>query len=135
MSFSKMLEILKEKNKGKMVLIKIGAFYVATGEDAVLLHNKLDLKCTCFKNQECKVGFPMNALDKYTEKLDKLKYSYIVYDYDKTKNELIEICKKIGKNNNEKNKNINCLLCKGVNQYSDSKYLEALQKLLEGQNE
>jgi len=59
MSFSKMLEILKEKNKGKMVLIKVGAFYVATGEDAVLLHNKLDLKCTCFKNQECKVGFPI----------------------------------------------------------------------------
>ena len=43
MSFSNMLEILKEKNKGKIVIIKLGAFYVATGEDAVLLHKKLNL--------------------------------------------------------------------------------------------
>ena len=82
MSFSKMLEILKEKNKGKIVLIKIGAFYVATSEDAVFLHNQLELKCTCFKNKECKVGFPINSLSKYINELDKLKYSYIVYDYE-----------------------------------------------------
>ena len=45
-----MLEILKEKNKGKIVIIKLGAFYIATEEDAVFLHKKIDLKCNCFKN-------------------------------------------------------------------------------------
>ena len=39
MSFSNMLEILQEKNKGKIVLVKLGVFYIATGKDAVLLNN------------------------------------------------------------------------------------------------
>ena len=71
MSFSTMLDCLKEQEKGKIVFIKLGTFYVAVGEDAVLLHNKLELKCTCYKNHMCKVGFPVNALDKYVEKLNE----------------------------------------------------------------
>ena len=55
MSFSTMLEILKEKEKGKIILIRLGAFYIAVGEDAVVLHKELQLKCTCFKNRICKV--------------------------------------------------------------------------------
>ena len=49
MAFSQMLDILKEKEKGTIVLVRLGSFYIAVGEDAVLLHKKLDLKCTCFK--------------------------------------------------------------------------------------
>ena len=49
MAFSHMLNILKEKEKGTIVLVRLGSFYVAVGEDAVLLHKKLDLKCTCIK--------------------------------------------------------------------------------------
>lgn len=131
MSFSNMLEILKEKNKGKIVIIKLGAFYVATGEDAVLLHKKLNLKCTCFKNNICKVGFPIDSLEKYIEKIEQLKYSYIIYKIDKEKNELIEICSKIGKKHKEINKNINCLYCKGNDKYKDDKYLLALLKTFE----
>lgn len=63
MSFSNMMEILQGKNKGKMVLIKLGAFYIATDKDAVLLHEKLNLKCNCFKNNICKVGIPVNSLE------------------------------------------------------------------------
>ena len=74
MSFSKMLEILKKKEEGKIVLVKLGTFYVAVGEDAVLLHKKIDLKCTCYKMNICKVGFPVIALDKYVEKLNETKY-------------------------------------------------------------
>ena len=80
MSFSTMLEILKEKEKGKIILIRLGAFYIAVGEDAVVLHKELQLKCTCFKNRICKVGFPVNSLEEYIEKLEKLPYGYIVYD-------------------------------------------------------
>ena len=38
MSFSNMLEILQEKNKDRIVLIRLGTFYIATGRDALLLH-------------------------------------------------------------------------------------------------
>ncbi len=67
MSFSKMLDLLKQKEKGKIVIVKLGNFYVATEEDAVLLHDKLNLKCSCYKNKTCKIGFPVKALEKYIE--------------------------------------------------------------------
>ena len=37
MSFSKMVEGLKERDKEKLLIIGLGAFYIAIGEDAVLL--------------------------------------------------------------------------------------------------
>ena len=130
MSFSNMLEILQEKNKGKIVLVKLGVFYIATGKDAVLLNNKLDLKCTCFKNNVCKIGIPINALDKYIEELNQIKYSYIIYDYNKENNELIEIESKIGKQNKLVDNNINCLKCKGINVYKEDEYMQAIYKLI-----
>ena len=36
-----MMELLQEKNKGKIILCNCGNFYVATGKDAVTLHEKL----------------------------------------------------------------------------------------------
>ena len=133
MAFSQMLEILKEKEKGTIVFIKLGTFYVAVGEDAVLMHKKLDLKCTCFKMNICKVGFPLIALDKYVEKLNKTKYAYVIYDYDNQKVELKEIIRKKGKHNKEENKNINCILCSGIEKRyeKEDKYLLAINKLLE----
>ena len=98
MSFSQMLEILQDKDSSKVILIKLGHFYIATGRDAVLLHKKLNLKCTCFKNNICKVGIPVNSLEKYVEKFNQMQYSYIIYDYDKqvikTKayNEIADYC-------------------------------------------
>ena len=49
MSYSQMFHILKEENKGKIVLVNAGAFYQAIEEDAVLLNSTLKLKCTCFQ--------------------------------------------------------------------------------------
>lgn len=119
MSFSQMLEILQDKDSSKVVLIKLGHFYVATGRDAVLLHKKLNLKCTCFKNNICKVGIPVNSLEKYVEKFNQMQYSYIIYDYDKQANEIKEIINKTGKACKIKDKNINCLKCKGISEYKD----------------
>lgn len=131
MSFSQMMEILKKKEKGKIVIVKLGAFYVATQEDAVLLHKKLELKCTCFKNNTCKVGVPIHTLDKYLEEIEKLKYAYIVYDYDKENTKLEVMKEKVGKAHKEKQKNINCLACKGINKYNlEDKYIKAVIKLL-----
>ena len=135
MSFSKMLEILQEKNGARIVLIKLGHFYIATGKDAVLLHNKFGLKCTCFKNNICKVGVPVTAIDKYIEKLDKTTYSYVVYDYIKEKKELKKIINRPGRACRLKNKNINCLKCKGISEYIDDEYIVALSKFFEKKNE
>ena len=135
MGFSTMLNVLKEKEKGKIVFVKLGTFYVAVGEDAVLLHNKLELKCTCFKMNICKVGFPVNVLEKYVEKLNKIKYAYVIYDYDAQKVELKEILRKNGKYNKETAKNINCLMCKGTSRYPDDKYMLAILKLQEKERE
>ncbi len=134
MAFSQMLEILKEKEKGAVVFVKLGTFYIAVGEDAVLMHKKLNLNCTCFKMNVCKVGFPAVSLNKYVEKLNKMKYAYVIYDFDSEKIELKEIIRKKGKYNNEKERTINCLLCSGdVNKRyaKPDKYALALTKMLE----
>lgn len=133
MAFSQMLDLLKQKEKGTIVFIKIGTFYIATGEDAVLLHNKLELKCTCFKMNICKIGFPVNSLDKYVEKLNKTNYAYVIYDFDKEKVELKEIIRKKGKYNKAEVKNTNCILCGNVNKRYEKtdKYVLAVNKMFE----
>lgn len=131
MGFSNMLEILQQKNNEKIVLVKLGAFYIATGRDAVLLQSKLNLKCTCFKNNICKVGIPVNSIENYLPKLDKIKYSYIIYDYNKNEQELKVKYEKKGKHNKITEKNLNFLLCKGIGKYQDDEYMLAVRKLLQ----
>ena len=131
MSFSVMFDILKKKEKEKIVFVQCGHFYLSVGEDAVLLHEILGLKCTCFKKNMCKVGVPRDSLEKYLVKLKELKYAYIVYDYDKVQNELIKKYFANGKYHYLEEKTINCLKCKGISYYEDDKYLEAVTKLLE----
>ena len=72
-----MLELLQEKNNQRVVLIKTGIFYIATGKDAIFLNKVLKLKCTCFLENVCKVGIPETSLPKYLERLDRLDVSYI----------------------------------------------------------
>ena len=67
MSFSQMINILRQKHKEEILLINVGAFYIAIEEDAVLLNNKLKLKCSCFQKNTCKVGVPINSLEKIKE--------------------------------------------------------------------
>ena len=132
MSFCKMFSILQRMEHEKIVLIKLGIFYIATGKDAVLLHNKLGLKCICYKDNICKIGIPLESLERYLKHLERLKYSYIVYDIDKIKRELTIIREYKGtKRNKIINENINCLLCKGSRAYkTEDIYMEALIKKL-----
>ena len=132
MTFAKMVKFLQEVNKGKIVWISCGAFYIAIGRDAVLLYKELGLKVNCMEKRICKVGVPIASIDKYLEKLDKLKYGYIVYEYQKDNNELIEKKKKEGKRNLEEEENRNCLLCqRGEMEELDGGYEEALRRLYE----
>ena len=131
MSFSQMVKILREENKEKIVFINAGMFYIAVEEDAVLLNSKLKLKCSCFKSHTCKVGVPINVVEKHLKKVEELGYSYIVYNFNKER-EMLKVVKEFkGKPNKTTRKSINCLLCKGVNKYPDDEYIGALKKYYE----
>ena len=134
MSFSKMIELLQNKEKGKIILVNSGNFYIARGKDAVLLHNVLNLKVNCLETEVCKVGFPLNSLEKYTKLIEEKQYSYIVYNYDR-KLEKLNILKYYnGKYLNEINEEkLNCYICTNtVKMYKKhDKYIKAVANLYE----
>ena len=119
MKFSKKFEEIKnrEENKGKIVLIRCGIFFIAIGNDAVLLNRLYGLKVTCFKENTCKVGIPVSFVLKYLDILEEDGYSYILYDYDKNTKELIEKYKIEGKLNTETE---TCKTCKECAHYKPS---------------
>lgn len=134
MGFYQMMELLQKKENGKIVICNLGSFYIAIGKDAVLLNNLIGLKTSCIKEEVCKVGFPICALEKYTELLVQKRYSFIVYDFDQKKEELKILESYEGKNKNElTNRNINCYICsKSTKKYKKTdKYILALSKLYE----
>ncbi len=130
-----MLEILQEKNKGKIVLIKLGVFYIATGADAVYLSKQFKLKCICFKKEVCKIGIPESRLKFYIAKLESMNMGYIVYNFKNKEQKLCVEYENEGIYHSEKGKNKNCLICKGIRIYEDDKYLNAVQKLFEEEEE
>ena len=71
MSFSDKIFELQRKNPNDVILIKNGIFFVAVEKDALFLNEKLKLKCTCFKNKICKVGFLVKSAEKYYKNLFK----------------------------------------------------------------
>ena len=132
MGFSKMLGLLQIKDKGHIILANAGNFYIARGKDALCLNSMIGLKLSCLETEICKVGFPINALEKYTNMIEKKDYSYIVYNYDNVFNELNVIKRYEGKNKNcfvdDRN---NCYTCKNsVRIYrKEDKHLQAVLKL------
>lgn len=134
MSFSKMMELLQRKNKGKVVMCNAGNFYIAIGKDAVLLNKLLDLKVTCFKTEVCKVGFPIESLEKYVGLIHEKKYGYVVYYFNQEKEELEVLLEYAGKKKNEEIiENVNCYICKHSTKYyrKEDKYIKAVSKLYE----
>ena len=134
MSFGKMVELLQRKDKGKIILVNSGSFYIARGKDAVLLHNILNLKVNCMEAEICKIGFPLNSLDKYTQLIEQEQYSYIVYNFDNKLGKLNITKKYNGKKLNtiEKEK-LNCYICTNtVKMYKkNDKYIQAVADLYE----
>ena len=129
-----MMELLQKKEPGKVIICNLGNFYISIGKDATLLHNLLGLKVSCIKPEVCKVGFPICALEKYTELLAQKRYSFIIYNFDQKKEELKILESYEGKNKNKlTNRNINCYICsKSTKKYKKpDKYILALSKLYE----
>lgn len=138
MGFSKMMELLQIKNKGKIVICNCGNFYISVGKDAILLNQLLNLKLSCFKPEVCKIGFPITALEKYTELICQRKYSFIVYFFDKEKQELEVVQEYNGKYiNNLKEEKNNCYLCSGNLKYykREDEYIHAVAKLYQNEIE
>ena len=134
MGFSKMIELLQTKEKGSIVLVNAGNFYIARGKDAILLHNLLDLKVSCLEPEICKVGFPLNSLEKYTKLIEEKNYSYIVYNYDSKLGKLKVIKKYKGMHiNTETEERLNCYICSNtVKMYKKTDpYINAVANLYE----
>lgn len=132
MGFSKMLALLQIKDKGKIILVNAGNFYIARGKDALLLNEILGLKLSCLETEICKVGFPINSLEKYSKLIEKKDYSYIVYNYDNAFNKLDIIKKYDGKNKNMlTDERKNCYTCSNsVKMYRKAdKYVQAVLEL------
>lgn len=134
MSFGKMVELLQQKDKGKIVLVNTGSFYIARGKDAVLLNKLLGLKVTCMETEVCKVGFPITSLEKYLKLIKEKEYSYIVYNFDNTNAKLSVIREYKGiKLNKVKEDKLNCYVCSNtVKMYKKhDKYIQAIADLYE----
>lgn len=91
MKFIGLLEEIKkqEENKKKIILAKCGAFFIAIGNDALILQQNIGLKITCAKPNVCKVGIPVTSIMKYMDMLEILDYSFVIYDYNKENKKLI----------------------------------------------
>lgn len=134
MSFGKMVELLQRKDNGKIILVNSGSFYIARGRDAVLLHNILNLKVNCMEAEICKIGFPLNSLEKSTQLIEQEQYSYIVYNYDNKLGKLNITKKYNGKKlNTIEEEKLNCYICKNtVKMYKkNDKYIQAVADLYE----
>ena len=132
MGFSKMLGLLQIKDKGYIILANAGNFYIARGKDALLLNEILGLKLSCLECEICKVGFPKKSLEKYTQRLEKKDYSYIVYNYDNVFNKLEIVKRYNGKNKNELEEDrLNCYVCSNtVKMYKKTdRYVQAVLEL------
>ena len=132
MNFYKMLDIIQSKNEGRIVLCDLGCFYITSGSNALLLNKLLKLKLICQEFGVCKAGFPKTSLDKYTNILKALEYSYIIYNLDNENNELKIKDKYDGKNFNDiQKRNNGCTKCRfnSNNKMKEDKYLIAISKL------
>lgn len=57
MKFYEVVKKLQKENDGYLVLVKCGIFFTAVGKDAVILHDKLNMNVSCFKEEICKTRF------------------------------------------------------------------------------
>lgn len=77
--YNKYLE-LKKSNNNKYYLFKSGIFFIFVAEDACAMSEELNLKITKLNDKVNKCGFPISAIDKYIEILNKKKIKFIIVD-------------------------------------------------------
>lgn len=65
----KQYDELKKKDSEKIYIFKVGIFYNILNEDARLVSKEIGLKLTDLSPEIIKCGFPLSALEKYTNLL------------------------------------------------------------------
>ncbi len=90
MKFYEEVKKLQEKNKEKIVMIKNGIFFIAVGEDALILEKIFHLKPVCFKENVCKCVIPVKRVEKYVKAVEERELSLVLYNYDKNGGNKIE---------------------------------------------
>ena len=71
--------MVKAEYMGKLLLLKMGAFYVALGIDAYIFHEILGIKLTDISNEK-KVGVPVGSIEKYIDLMQSYDIPYVVVD-------------------------------------------------------
>lgn len=130
MTFSRMMEQMQYALKGKILFVNSGAFYIARGKDALLVNKLIGLKLNCLGKGVCKVGFPVNALEKYSKLLEKTGYSFIIYKFNEETELLYAVKDYDGKYLNDiKECCLDCDKCKKGIYIKEDKYSRAMAKL------
>ena len=131
MKYTEIIEKLQKEEKGKIIIVKFGAFFVSLGKDAVIMHKLLGLKITCQKSKICKVGVPVSSIFNYVDSLEKLGYNFNIYSYEsKTKEIKLEYTFE-GKEIYEDNSCLDCKKCSGYNPWKDDDQRAIFKKLAE----
>lgn len=79
---------LKQKDKNKIYLFKVGIFYNILNEDARIVSTALGLKLTDLSPEIIKCGFPVAKLEKYTTLLKAHHIEYEVIANQTSSNQL-----------------------------------------------
>lgn len=79
----------------------------------------------------CKVGFPIEALEKYTGLLIETGYSFVIYDFNSEKEDLVIIISYLGKRLNYEVSRNRCFTCEKNKDKKVDKYIRALIKMYE----
>lgn len=87
--------LYKNKYSKYIVLLKIGIFYEAYGEDVYILNNLFSYKIKEINGVK-RVGFPVCSYDKVISKIKSFKINYVIIDDDEV------IRKKFNFNNYDK---------------------------------
>lgn len=100
------LSCKKNKNASDktLYLFKSGAFFIFLDDDAKIASKLLNLKITYLTEDIVKCGFPINSLEKYSNKLTETLYTFEIVDT--SRNIIYTI------NNYQIDINIKDLLCK-----------------------
>lgn len=83
MKFIKLVEILENKEKDFIILVRCGAFFVSIGKNAQYLSELFNLKITCITGNICKIGIPVDSIYKYIDKMEKIGFCFVIYNYSK----------------------------------------------------
>lgn len=76
----KMAKTMKEIHPDSILLFKQGTFYHAYGKDALILLYYFDYKIKTVEKNVPTCGFPQNAINRVSAKLEREKINYITVD-------------------------------------------------------